>query len=257
STQRIDPIVFEGQAAAHVHSFVGASGYSTKATVDDLSKSECVSGTVTGDHTLYWAPTLYHYNEVDKTFTQFPLESAVTYYLSFRDMENGKPGNDIKPFPRGMRVTAGDAKNFKPFENPIVGRGFGFKCIPKNQEPSKESTREIPQVDNCEKLRLEITFPSCSKDLSILGGKEDHATHLVYPEAVGALSSGKCPASHPIRLPTVFHEWVYDVSKVSNVGGGRWVLSNGDTVGYSLHADMILNWDEELLAKAINDPSLG
>lgn len=56
---RIDPLVNPGEVAQHVHAIHGSSGFSEKATYEDLINADCTSCAVTQDKSVYWAPALY------------------------------------------------------------------------------------------------------------------------------------------------------------------------------------------------------
>jgi hypothetical protein len=94
-------------------------------------------------------------------------------------------------------------------------------------------------------------FPSCWDGKNV--DSPDHKSHMAYPDGVDV---GKCPPSHPKRLPTLFFEVLYDTVKWESEWDGNqspFVLSNGDPHGYSYHGDFVNGWDipvlEESLAK--------
>lgn len=94
--------------------------------------------------------------------------------------------------------------------------------------------------------------------------------------------SGDCPASHPVKLMTLFYEFVYGTGSLrrSSSGKSRFVLANGklklasnsfagvypthplsfhghlcphpsgDAVGYAFHADFVSGWDVKVLQAA-------
>lgn len=60
----------------------------------------------------------------------------------------------------------------------------------------------------------------------------DHKSHMAYPDQV---NNGKCPASHPVRMMSLFYEILYEVNDWKNMWYGTkppFVLSNGDPTGY-------------------------
>jgi hypothetical protein len=79
-------------------------------------------------------------------------------------------------------------------------------------------------------------------------------------------SSGYCPKDFPVILPTLFFEVLYDTTEWEhsdlyelgerpynplNPGKSPFVLSNGDTSGFSLHGDFINGWDLEKLQQGL------
>lgn len=93
-------------------------------------------------------------------------------------------------------------------------------------------------------------MPSCWDGTSL--DSPNHKSHVSYPSN----NNGKCPSTHPVRFITLFYEFLYDVASWDSewVGGRHpFVLSNGDPVGYSLHADFLNGWDKDILQRAINE----
>lgn len=103
-------------------------------------------------------------------------------------------------------------------------------------------------------IKFDLTFPSCWDGINLY--KSDQS-HMAYPTR--GLREGPCPASHPVRLPSILLEYTYHpevypaITKGQNMTG-HLAWANGDTTGYGLHADFIMGWDREILTKALNDP---
>ncbi len=106
------------------------------------------------------------------------------------------------------------------------------------------ATRTMPSG-----LRTQVLFPSCWNGVDLTS--PDHS-HVVYPMGDNA-DNGPCPASHNVRLPTLFYEFVWGVHDDVNTGNSTWVFSNGDSIGYSFHADFIAAWEEDILQGAIDE----
>ncbi|KAJ9098763.1 hypothetical protein QFC21_004411 [Naganishia friedmannii] len=103
-------------------------------------------------------------------------------------------------------------------------------------------------------IKFDLTFPSCWDGVNLY--KNDQS-HMAYPTQ--SIRDGPCPASHPIRLPSILLEVTYHPEKFPAITKGKnmkgnLVLANGDTTGYGLHADFIMGWDRAILTKALNDP---
>ncbi|CCF43533.1 WSC domain-containing protein, partial [Colletotrichum higginsianum] len=86
---------------------------------------------------------------------------------------------------------------------------------------------------------------------------------MAWPSRKGASSGGRknCPEGW-IHVPHMFFEVYFDTPKFA----GRWtpgqgaqpfVLSNGDASGYSLHADFIAAWDQDVLQQIIDNCNAG
>ncbi|TEB19699.1 hypothetical protein FA13DRAFT_1801983 [Coprinellus micaceus] len=70
-----------------------------------------------------------------------------------------------------------------------------------------------------------------------------------------------CPASHPVRIPLIFMETVWDTKPFNDPGlwpeGGSQPLvwSMGDPTGYGHHADYVFGWEAGSLARALESTS--
>ena len=90
-------------------------------------------------------------------------------------------------------------------------------------------------------------MPGCWDGVNL--DSSDHKSHMAYPDGV---DNGQCPPTHPRHLVTLFYEVWYSVGPFNALNdGGRFVLSTGDTTGYSLHADFMNGWNREVLERAV------
>lgn len=61
----------------------------------------------------------------------------------------------------------------------------------------------------------------------------DHKSHVAYPESGSFETTGPCPASHPIRLPQLMYEVMWDTREFNSEewpepGKQPFVYSMGD-----------------------------
>lgn len=74
----------------------------------------------------------------------------------------------------------------------------------------------------------------------------------------GFAPGGPCPASHPIRMPQLAYETLWDTRQFNNKadwptdGSQPFVWSTGDGEGYSTHADYVFGWKGDSLQKAMD-----
>jgi hypothetical protein len=83
-------------------------------------------------------------------------------------------------------------------ENTFVG---GAPC-------TGTDTVEIPQDMNCRMIRQTVIFPACWDGVNL--DSPDHREHVAY-SGTGASGGGSCPASHPVKLPQLMYEIMWDV----------------------------------------------
>jgi hypothetical protein len=187
----------------------------------------------------YWAPSLYSYNADNDTFTPRPLDYVNTYYL-------GRGSAPLVAFPRGLQMLAGNATRRGAGPTQQADDAVSFVCL--NYADGSSQSPTLPERSCPQGLRTQVIFPSCWNGQDLVS--KSHS-HVVYP--LGDISQGSCPDSNPIRLPTLFYEFVWGVGSTNNAGNSSWVLSNGDAIGYSFHADFISAWDESILQQALDE----
>ncbi|RKP03107.1 hypothetical protein CXG81DRAFT_24215 [Caulochytrium protostelioides] len=244
STQRIDPIVNPGKEASHVHSFAGVNTVQMTTSLETLEGADCTGSGIQVDKSAYWAPTLYAFDPAKAEFTRLKNTFTNTYYFN----RNGKSTKEIEAYPKGIRFLSGNAMA-TDFDSETVEQ-ITFVCL-RGSSPGFESKTLPADFTTCDYgLRLQIHLKTCYDGKPLDMSASDHSAHLAW---AGSGNTGDCDPDHPVRLPSQFHEWVYEVNKVAP--GSQLVLANGDTVGYTFHVDFISGWDTDVLKKAMNDPS--
>lgn len=215
---RIDPLVNPGQVpSTHVHQIVGGNSFNASmdpATHDLPTESTCTSCTFSEDFSNYWTAVLYFRarNGTYKRVPQFVSEGLraiggiTVYYIPPYD---GK--TKVTAFKPGFRMLVGDALLRSKSKDPKVCH----RCMQKtgdasNIECSPPDTQALPK-GFCEGgIRTVITFPTCwdGKNLD----SPDHESHVAYPSSGNFDSGGSCPSTHPVKIPQVMYEVMWDVS---------------------------------------------
>jgi hypothetical protein len=300
---RMDPIVSPAKISAHVHTIMGGSNFGISSTGETITKSQCTNAQVKGDNSNYWFPSLYFHDESASTFEPVDVFYTNVYYLRVHLAEEGvivgyatnklhsfeATNDEIKAFPTGLQVLAGDAmarlppkagaiSNLDPSNGPVQpvkwtcprnGNHYNPPSWPADSDGFLAGIGDpvnmsegvgFPDV-SCDgyasPLRADIHFPSCYNPEA---GLTSYSNNMAYPEGAG---SGKvdCPEGW-IHVPHLFLEvyWntpVFDSRWTPNTGKQPFVLSNGDATGYSSHADFMAGWDEELLQHIIDTCNTG
>lgn len=188
--------------------------------------------------------------------------TGCSYYLLY--------GDNIKPFPQGFRMLAGDMRqrNFtlpvpdpeKPWsgedatQKALAQKALGFNCLHYDVNPPEATLYRhfLPDKsfldENCsDGLRLEVMFPSCWNGVDL--DSDNHKDHMAYPDQT---ITGTCPEGFETRVPSLMYETIWATNNFKGVDG-EFVLSYGDPTGYGYHGDFMSGWNVQTLTNAIRD----
>jgi hypothetical protein len=211
-----DPIVFPGQPGrSHNHTFIG------NRTVDAFTTPTSLRGGPTtcemdADSSTYWVPTLFAGREAVTPFV------GLVYYTR-------RTPERVVAFPADLKMVAGNQHARKPQSKNILFWTCG----------GLGATARFAAVPSCGQsraLQLRVHFPSCWNGKT--GDSADHKRHVAYP------SGGRCPATHPVAVPTLTLILLYPpVPKSATVASGK----------FGAHADFMNGWDQAELERLVAD----
>lgn len=228
-----DPIVFPGQlGASHLHDFAGNRTTDAASTTVSLSAgaTSCLMST---DRSGYWSPALW-------TGETQRLPNATSKNTLFYYRRN-LPGT-LQPFPKGLKMIAGNSGAGSPFENEALRTGHAwFKCGPGTNDKLDRPPASCPSGI----LVLSVEFPSCWDGARL--DSPDHKAHVSYP------AGNRCPSSHPVPMPLLRTFFRYNVG-TQPMGPVTFASHDGHTSPYyQIHMDFFNAWEEPALSSLVNN----
>ncbi|WRT69280.1 uncharacterized protein IL334_006264 [Kwoniella shivajii] len=248
---RMDPIVNPNAVSGHVHRVVGASNFNWHLnSPQDQVEAACSSTIIGDDKSNYWAPQLY-YRHPNNTLTAI-LGGVRIYYFN--------KNKDVKPFPPGLNMISGLAMK----RDLAATQSLGLKIACDHGLQTQWLPNGTSHPGGCSAISMGIYFPSCGLANGALTSA-DHFSHMAWPQSydgpnlVDDPNGIVCPASHPIKYPTIFAEFNYylDADHPWRNDECTFVLANGDCSGNNFHADFVNGWVPSTLQAAINQCGFG
>ncbi|KAH8639288.1 hypothetical protein IG631_07058 [Alternaria alternata] len=202
--ERTDPLVNPGvKYTPHLHQIVGGDSFNiTMDPANDPAQlSKCTSCSFVQDKSNYW--------------------TAVMFFKAKNGSATNTDNSKVKLSNICHRCWT------SPSESTFVG---GAPC-------SGSDTVAIPKDPKCKLIRQTIIFPTCwdGKNLD----SPDHQSHVAYGQGSGANGGGACPSTHPVKLPQIMYELMWDVNKFADKS--LWPTDGSDPFVYSMNIGYVFS----------------
>jgi len=157
----------------------------------------------------------------------------VVYYMSDALFDTAQKST-VTAFKPGFRMLIGEA-SYTTRDQSRDFRQLTYTCMENQASRSPESIgfRKTP----CKLgIMANHRFPTCWDGVNL--DTPNHRDHVAYPETGTFESGGKCPSTHPVKIPQILLETVWDTSAFNKKedwpadGSQPFVWSNGDASGF-------------------------
>jgi hypothetical protein len=190
------------------------------ASGDIAERATCTTCQFSEDFSNYWTAVLF-FRARNGSYHRVPQipnvgfegqTGGMTVYYMQDGLSNYQQTSKVTAFKTGFRMLIGEASN-RLREGSNRFRQITYTCL---QDPGTRFPESVgfPTAPCPAGIMANVRFPTCwdGKNLD----SPDHMSHVSYPETGTFESGGPCPATHPVRVPQLMYETVWNTSQFND-----------------------------------------